>query len=166
MRSTVSSSRKSVASGDRAGWPGGEVERVEVVPRRLDLASVDDAVAEPEEDVLDLAADLGDQMQPSARVAADRERHVDPLLAQAAVELGARQLGVARLDRRLDPLARGVQAHPGLAVAHLAQRELERALATEVLDANGLDRVGRARRGDRSEGRLLERLVVHRDARG
>ena len=49
-----------------------EVEPVEVVVRRLDLAAVDDAVAEPEEDVLDLAADLGDQVEPAARVAADR----------------------------------------------------------------------------------------------
>ena len=49
-----------------------EVERVEVVARRLDLAAVDDAVAEPEEDVLDLAPDLGDQVELPARVAAGR----------------------------------------------------------------------------------------------
>ena len=51
---------------------GREVERVEVVARRLDLAAVDDAVAEAEEDVLDLAADLRDQVQPAARVARRR----------------------------------------------------------------------------------------------
>ena len=45
---------------------GREVEPVEVVVGRLHLAAVDDAVAEPEEDVLDLAADLGDQVQVAA----------------------------------------------------------------------------------------------------
>ena len=49
-----------------------EVERVEVVARRLDLAAVDDPVAEPEEDVLDLAPDLRDQVQAAAGVAARR----------------------------------------------------------------------------------------------
>ena len=49
---------------------GREVERVEVVVGRLDLAAVDDLVAEPEEDVLHLAADLGDQVQVAARARA------------------------------------------------------------------------------------------------
>ena len=51
---------------------GREVERVEVVARRLDLAAVDDPVAEPEEDVLDLTPDLRDQVQAAPRVAARR----------------------------------------------------------------------------------------------
>ena len=42
--------------------PRREVQRFEVVARRLDLTAVDDAVAEPEEDVLDLAPDLRDQV--------------------------------------------------------------------------------------------------------
>ncbi len=46
--------------------PEREVERVEVVARRLDLAAVDDRVAESEEDVLDLAPDLGDQVEVAA----------------------------------------------------------------------------------------------------
>ena len=54
------------------GVPGREVEAVEVVVRRLHLAPVDDAVAEPEERVLDLPADLRDQVQVTALVAADR----------------------------------------------------------------------------------------------
>ena len=53
--------------------PGREVERVEVVAGRLDLAAVDDPVAEPEEDVLDLAPDLGDQVQVAARGSRRRE---------------------------------------------------------------------------------------------
>jgi hypothetical protein len=43
--------------------PGGEVEAVEVVVGGLDLAAVDDLVAEAEEDGLDLPADLGDQVR-------------------------------------------------------------------------------------------------------
>jgi hypothetical protein len=46
--------------------PRREVEGVEVVPRRLDLPPVDDRVAEPEEDVLDLAPDLGDEVKLAA----------------------------------------------------------------------------------------------------
>ena len=57
---------RGVASGERAGCPAGKLSAVEVVPRRLDLAAVDDAVAEPEEDVLDLTADLRDQVEPPA----------------------------------------------------------------------------------------------------
>ena len=95
------------------------------------------------------------------RVAADRERHVDALRRQPLVELGTGELGVARVDRRLEPLAHGVQRHAGLAVAHLAQRLLERALAPEVLDADGLDLGGRARGGGCSEPFALECLGVH-----
>ena len=42
------------------------VERVEVVPDGLDLTAVDDLVAEPEEDVLDLTPDLRERMEPAA----------------------------------------------------------------------------------------------------
>ena len=128
---------------------------------RLHLAPVDDAIAQPEEDVLDLPADLRDQVQVTALVAADRERDVGALLGEAPVELGPLEVVLARGDRRLDPLAGGVQGHPRLAVAHLAERELQLALPAQVLDPNGLDRVRRRRGGDRREGRLLERLDVH-----
>ena len=130
---------------------GREVEGVEVVARRLHLAAVDDPVAEPEEDVLDLAPDLGDQVQPAAGVAAGGQRDVDALGRQPRIELRPRQLGLAGVDRGLEPLAHGVQRHPGLAVAHLAQRLLDRALAAQVLDPDGLD-LGR-RRGCRSGGK-------------
>ena len=48
-----------------------------------------------------------------------------------------------------------------LKLAHLAERELQLALAPHILDPNGFDRVRRRRGGDRREGRLLERLDVH-----
>ena len=98
-------------------------------------------------------------MAPLERV--DGQRDIGPLVGQPAVELRARELGVALVDRRFDPHPRGVEAHPRLPVVDLAQRKFEGALAAEVLDAHGLDLVRRRRRGDRREGRLLERLDVH-----
>ena len=77
-----------------------------------------------------------------------RHRHVDPLLREPPVELGAPKLRLAPVDRRLEPLAKRVQRHSRLAVAHLAQRELQLALATEELDSDVLDLV-LARRGFR-----------------
>ena len=140
----------------------GEVEAVEVVSRRLHLAAVDDPVAETEEDVLHLATDLGDQMEPTPRVPAHGQRHVDALLGEPPVELGTRERRVAVVDRRLDPHAGRVQAHARLAVPHLAQRELERALPAKVLDPDRLDLVGARRGTDRRQRRPLDCLDVHR----
>ena len=138
-----------------------EVERVEVVTSRLDLAAVDDRVAEAEEDVLELAADLGDQVEMPATDRRTRHRHVDALLGESAVELGALETRRTRVDRGLEPLAERVQRHPGLAVADLAERELELALAPEELHARLLDLVDRRRRGDGRERGVLEFLGVH-----
>ena len=83
------------------------------------------------------------------------------LLAQAPVELGSPELLLATGDRALESLAEGVERHPRLAVAHLPQRLLERALAAEVLDPDGLDLVGRGGGVDRGQAFSLERLSVH-----
>ena len=56
------------------------VERVEVVPNRLDLAAVDDLVAEPEEDVLDLSPDLRERMQAPAAKRRARQGDVERLV--------------------------------------------------------------------------------------
>ena len=89
------------------------------------------------------------------------ERHVDDVLGQRAVELGALELRLAGRDRLLDRLARGVQGHARLAVAHLAERELEVARAAEVADAQLLELVGGRGSLDRAQGLALERLRVH-----
>ena len=138
-----------------------EGQRVEVVPRRLDLPAVDDAVAEAEEDVLHLAAYLRNRVEVTARPAADRQRDVDALLGQTAVEVGAGELRLTRVERRLELLANGVQRHPRLAVADVSQRLLEGALATEKLDARSLNRIHRARRRRGGESFAFERLRVH-----
>ena len=72
------------------------------------------------------------------------------------------ELAIALLERRLDRLAGGVQRHSGLAVADLAQCELQRALAPEVAHAQLLERVGVRGRCDRGPCFALERLGVHR----
>jgi hypothetical protein len=134
-----------------------EGELVEVELDGLDLAVVPDFVAEPEEGVLDGPADLRDQVQLAER----------PLLAgQSDVEVGVLddvrgQLSLALLQRLLDRGPRRVQRHARLAVAHLAQCELERALATEVADPE-LFQAGLVRRGDGGPCLALERRGVHR----
>ena len=114
------------------------VERVEVVPDGLDLTAVVDRVAHAEEHVLDLAPELGDQVDAAAEDRLSGQGRVERL----EVVLGrARELAFALLQRLLDPGARSVQRHPRLAVAHLAQCKLERALAPEVENAELLERV-------------------------
>ena len=122
-----------------------ERELVEVVLDRLDLAVVAHLVAEPEEGVLDGAADLRDRVEVPERQLLAGKRDVDHLLAKAAVELLVGERRLAGLDGRLEPLPNAVQEHPGLAVADLAQRQGERALAPEVGDAHLLELLAGAR---------------------
>ena len=109
-------------------------QRVEVLPDGCDLGPVPDLVAHAEEDVLDLAPDLRQQVQPPAanRVAGNRD-----------VETGAggrlvdetQQILLPRRHRLLEPRPDAVQEHPALPVAHGAERLGELRLAAEVLDA-------------------------------
>ena len=92
--------------------------------RRLDLAPVDDRVPEADEDVLHLAPDLGDEVEMPATHASAGHGDVDALLRQAPVELGTREVRLARVDRGLESLAERVERHPRLAVADLAEGEL------------------------------------------
>ena len=91
--------------------PVRRVQRREVVVRVLDLGPVEDLVAEPDEDVLDLAADLGDQVEVAARDGVTGEGDVDLLLGERAVELAGAQLlarpGGRLLERRLRPVQLG-----------------------------------------------------------
>ena len=125
-----------------------ERELVEVVLDRLDLAVVAHLVAEPEERVLDGAPHLRDRMEVAERQLLARQRDVEHLVAQAPVELLVGELVLPLGDRGLETLADPVQEHPALAIAHLAQRKREVALAAEVLDAHLLER-RRGRGSDR-----------------
>src|SRR5207249_7673546 len=110
-----------------------------------DLAVIADLVAEPEEGVLDLTAGLRDRVQVAERQRVAGERDVDDVLGERALELGALELGASGLDRLLEPVAQGVERHPGLAVADAAKGLGELALAAEVADARLLELVGARR---------------------
>ena len=141
---------------------GREVERVEVVVRRLDLAAVDDLVAEPEEDVLHLAPDLGDQVQVASLPSLARQRDVRDFLGQAPVEVGALQLGLALGHRVLEGLAQIVEDAAGLGVPDLTERLLQLALPAEVADARVVQLVeGRSAR-NRASRLGFHGLRVHR----
>ena len=135
--------------------PVGEPEGVEVVAGGLDLAAVDDLVAEAEEDVLDVPPHLRRRMERAAASRADRaeqlgrQRDIDGLRREPRVELLALELLLARGERPLDRLAGGVQGHARLAVAHLSERELQVGLAAEVLDVKLFELAGRRRGVDR-----------------
>ena len=88
------------------------------------------------------------------------QRDVDDLLAQPPVELVVGELALARVDRRLEPLADAVEPHAALAVAHPAQRLGDRALAAEEAHADVLDLVRRRGSGDRAGRLRLVRLPI------
>src|SRR6187200_1631265 len=97
------------------------VESGEGVEDRVDLGCVEDAVPEAEEDVLDLAPDLRDQVEPPAQRPLARKRDVEGL------DFLVRLRGECRLalrKRLLDRRTGRVQSHPRLTVANLAEREL------------------------------------------
>ena len=56
---------------------GRDVQRLEVVPVVLDLGALGDPVPEPDEDVLELAADLRDEVQVAAAPAVPADRQVE-----------------------------------------------------------------------------------------
>ncbi len=140
----------------------GEVERVEVVVGRLDLAAVDDLVAEAEEDVLHLAPDLGDQVQVPARARLARQRDVEHLLGEPAVELGALELGLALGDRLLQALTQRVEDAAGLGVANLPQCLLQLALAAQVADARLVEVAERRSARNRASRLGFDGLHIHR----
>ena len=83
--------------------PGRVVEGGEVVVVVLDLGTLDDLVAEADEDVLDLAPGPGQRMQvaePHRR--RPGQRHVDRLGREPAVELGPLVPLLGRREQRLE----------------------------------------------------------------
>src|SRR6266508_1316867 len=73
-----------------------------------------------EEGVLDLAPDLGDQMEMAAGNRRPGQSHVERLGRQLVLEPGALELRATLLDRLLELLAKLVQRHSALAVTHFA----------------------------------------------
>jgi hypothetical protein len=127
------------------------VERGEVVVLVLDLGTLDDREAETDADVLHAPADLRDEMQMSdrhRRVA--RERDVQAVLDQPAIELRGRQLRRPLLEQPLERLAHlvGLLAHRpallGRQLADRAQRLGQLRLAAEVANPQLLQLGGRS----------------------
>src|SRR6476646_4781928 len=64
-------------------------------------------------------------------------------------------------ERRLDRLAHGIERHAALAIAHVAQRELQRAPAAEIANPDLGERGERPRLGSGGERLLLEVVGIH-----
>ena len=124
-------------------------ERVEVVPGVGHLGALVDLEAHAEEDVLDLALHLGQEVQPPAPERLAGQRDVEGALRVEPLELLALDRLAARLDGGLEPRADPVQEHAALAVAHAAQRLREVALPAEVADARVVELAGVGGGGDR-----------------
>src|SRR5581483_11366635 len=122
-----------------------------------------DLVAHPEEDVLDLALDLRQQVEPPARERLAGQRHVHRALRVDAVELGALEPGPLLLDGRLELLPQRVQPHPRVAVPDFPERQLEPALPAEVGDTGVVELVERPGAYDCGACLLeIARLPTHR----
>ena len=146
------------------------VERVEVVVDGLDLGAFHDGEAEAQEDVFELAPGRAQHVQAPERLRRRaRQCDVDAILDELGVELGARELGTARLDQRLERLAGGVRrladggALLGLELRDLAQHLRQLGLAAEIAHPQLLELSARRGRADRGLGlpaKLLD-AVAH-----
>ena len=117
------------------GVGGAVVERVEVVVLRLDLGTFHHGEAEPQEDVLELAAHRREQVQAPDRLRRRAgQRHVERVRLELPLELGLRQLArtlaeqvlerPARLVRRLPDRRALLGGQPRDAAQQLRQRRL------------------------------------------
>ena len=131
------------------------------MPDRRHLVAVPDLVAETDEDVLDLAPHLRQQVEPAAGKPLAGERDVEPLLREDLLQLGLLELALPGRERVLEPLAQGVERHAALAVADAAQRLLQLALAAEVADANLVELSDRRSGRDRALRLTFEGLGLH-----
>src|SRR5262245_28623317 len=139
-----------------------KIERVEVVVRRLDLAPVDDPVAKAQEDVLDLAAHLRDEVQLAARHRLPGKSDVHLLLDEATLELLARKRRFALLDGTFELLPERVQDPARLGVTNLPESLFQRALPTEVANPRIIELAkGRSAR-NRALRLSFQALDVHR----
>src|SRR3954468_13835204 len=131
------------------------VEGVEVVVDEGDLGALDAREAEAQEDVLDLAPGLRDEVQAAdglGRLAGERD--VDAVFRELRVELFGFELLRALLDepfQRLAGLVRRLADRPSLLgrqLCHAPEEARQLRLAAEVADAQLLERRARRRAGD------------------
>ncbi len=145
--------------------PRREVERVEVVARRLDLPAVDDRVAEPEEDVLDLAPDLRDEVEVPAP---DRARRACVTSTRSSVSRrssSARSSSASRAS-----IAASSRSRSAFSAMPVSRSRTSRSASFSSLfrprysTRDLLDLVDRRGRIDSCEGGVLECLGVHGSA--
>ena len=123
----------------------GGVERGEVVVGGVDHGAGLDGVADAAEDVLGLLDDLLDQVLVADLRTDARQRDVDGVVLECALEGGGLHLGVALVEHALDQLAHlvGALAHHGTILggelAHHAHQAGDAALAAEQLNARSLE---------------------------
>src|SRR5215218_3827115 len=115
------------------------VERIEEMPRVLDLVTVDDVVAESEEDILDLAPDLRDEVVVATGRRLAGECDVDDVLRERTVEFGTAELVLPPLDEPFEVLAQRVEDAAALGVANLPECLLELALPAQIADAGRIE---------------------------
>ena len=140
---------------------GRDVQCLEVVVLGLDLRAGRDVEPHALEDGLDLALNLSQRVQVSDGAADSGHRHIDALAQQPRVEGSRLDAAGAFLERVRDAVAQLVQQPAGLAlvlgrdVAESLEQLRHAALASQVLDAEGLER-----RGVADAGEAARHLVV------
>ena len=140
----------------------GRVERGEVVVGGVDHGAGLDGVADAAEDVLGLLDDLLDQVLVADLRTDARQRNVDGVVLERALEGGDLHLGGALVEHALDQLAHlvGALAHDGAILggelAHHAHQAGDATLAAEQLNACGLELSGVVGAGDELLGLFLE----------
>ncbi len=136
-------------------------ERVEVVPGVRHFGALVDLEAHAEEDVLDLALDLRQEVQPPAPERLAGQRHVERALRVQPLERFVLDRVATRFDRCLEPRPDAVQEHPALAVPHSPQRLHQVGLPAEVADTRVVELVRRRGRRDGLLRFILVLLPVH-----
>ena len=140
-----------------------DVQHLEVADVVLDLGALDDHEAEPAEDLGDGADRLGDGMERAPPDRSTRRRHVEPLGAEAGLELSVAERRPPGRDGLLDAAPNGVRDRPDVRTLLGRQRadapqdrgqaallaedvEVERVERREVRrGVNGRPRLGRQR---------------------
>ena len=145
------------------------IECREVVVGRLDERAVLDGIAHTAEDVLDLLADLRDQMLGAKRLHAAWQRDIGRLGCEAGLQDFLRDLDLALLDGSHD-LRTHVVCHLAhdralliIELAHLVHDLGQAALPAENLDTQLLQRFRRERLGNAFAHLILNRceVIVH-----
>ena len=132
----------------RAAWVIlGSVERREVVPVGLDLATAFDLVANAREDIYALANNAVDEMLAADGHAAARQRDVDRTSLKLGIKLSCFEYRLTFGKSRLNHIAHlvGELAHDGALlrrdITHAAQHACERSLLAKHADTHLLERI-------------------------